>query len=114
VLVAAARHHPASAAIIRDAYAQVMQVAESAMNLSLIGQPTRAVQTLLQQGGSTGNSKLIELAGLVAKRHQERIDGVRELMAAQSDLARRYCAIATHIAGVRRSKRSSGGMVLRR
>jgi CheY-like chemotaxis protein len=114
VLVAAARHHPASAAIIRDAYAQVMQVAESAMNLSLIGQPTRAVQTLLQQGGSTGNSKLIEMAGLVAKRHQERIDGVRELMAAQSDLARRYCAIATHIAGVRRSKRSSGGMVLRR
>jgi CheY-like chemotaxis protein len=114
VLVAAARHHPASAAIIRDAYAQVMQVAESAMNLSLRGQPTRAVQTLLQQGGSTGNSKLIEMAGLVAKRHQERIDGVRELMAAQSDLARRYCAIATHIAGVRRSKRSSGGMVLRR
>lgn len=114
VLVAAARHHPASAAIIRDAYAQVMQVAESAMNLALRGQPTRAVQTLLQQGGSTGNSKLIELAGLVAKRHQERIDGVRELMAAQSDLARRYCAIATHIAGVRRSKRSSGGMVLRR
>jgi CheY-like chemotaxis protein len=114
VLVAAARHHPASAAIIRDAYAQVMQVAESAMNLALRGQPTRAVQTLLQQGGSTGNSKLIEMAGLVAKRHQERIDGVRELMAAQSDLARRYCAIATHIAGVRRSKRSSGGMVLRR
>ena len=114
VLVAAARHHPDAAAIIRDAYAQVMQVAEAALNLSLQGQPDRAVESLLQQGGSTGNAKLIEMAGLVAKRHQERIDRVQELLTQQSQLAHRFCAPATHIAGVRRSNRSAGGMVLRR
>ncbi len=114
VLVAAARLHPDAAGLIRDAYAQVMQVAEQAMNLSLQGQPRRAVEALLNHGGQSGNAKLIEMAGLVAKRHQERIDGVQELIDSQAQLAHRFCAPATHIAGVRRSNRSAGGMVLRR
>ncbi len=114
VLVAAARHHPDAAGIIRDAYAQVMQAAEQAMNLSLQGQPARAVEALLHHGGSTGNAKLIEMAGLVAKRHQERIENVQALLTTQSQLAHRFCVPATHIAGVRRTNRSAGGMVLRR
>jgi CheY-like chemotaxis protein len=114
VLVAAARHHPDAAVIIRDAYAQVMQLAEKAMNLSLQGEPARAVEALLQHGGSTGNAKLIEMAGLVAKRHQERIEGLSALLTQQSQLAHRFCVPSSHIAGVRRTNRSAGGMVLRR
>lgn len=114
VLVAAARMHPDAAEGIRNAYTQVMKVAEQAMNLSLQGQPKNAVEALLQYGGSSRNAKLIEMAGLVARRHQERIDGVQELLETAETLSHRYCAPATHIAGVRRSNRSAGGMVLRR
>ncbi len=114
VLVAAARMHPDVASVIRDAYSQVMKTAEQAMNLSLQGEPRRAVESLLHHGGSSGNAKLIEMAGLVAKRHHERIEGVEQLIETQSQLAHRYCAPATHIAGVRRSNRSAGGLVLRR
>jgi CheY-like chemotaxis protein len=114
VLVAAARAHPDAAGVIREAYAQVMQVAEKAMNLSLQGQPRRAVEALLHHGGGSGNAKLIEMAGLVAKRHQERIEDVQALIDTQAQLAHRYCLPATHIAGVRRTNRSAGGLVLRR
>lgn len=114
VLVAAARMHPDVASVIRDAYAHVMKTAELAMNLSLQGEPKRAVETLLHHGGSSGNAKLIEMAGLVAKRHHERIEGVEQLIETQAQLAHRFCSPATHIAGVRRSNRSAGGLVLRR
>jgi hypothetical protein len=72
------------------------------------------VESLLNHGGSSGNAKLIEMAGLVAKRHQERIEDVQSLLDKQAQLAHRYCSPPTHIAGVRRSNRSAGGMVLRR
>lgn len=114
VLVAAARTHPDGANAIRDSYQQVMQVAEQAMNHSLRGEPKRAVESLLQHGGSSGNAKLIEMAGLVARRHQDKIEGVQSLLDNAGQLAHRYCAPASHIAGVRRSNRSAGGMVLRR
>jgi len=114
VLVSAARMHPDAAEVIRNAYTQVMKLAEQAMNLSLQGQPKNAVEALLQHGGSSHNAKLIELAGLVARRHQERIEGVQDLLETAETLSHRYCMPATHIAGVKRSSRSAGGLVLRR
>jgi hypothetical protein len=92
----------------------VTKLAEQAMNLSMQGQAKKAVEALLQHGGSSRNAKLIELAGLVARRHQERIEGVQELLETAETLSNLYCTPATHIAGVRRSSRSAGGLVLRR
>jgi CheY-like chemotaxis protein len=114
VLVSAARMHPDASEVIRNAYTQVTKLAEQAMNLSMQGQPKKAVEALLQQGGSSRNAKLIELAGLVARRHQERIEGVQELLETAETLSNLYCTPTTHIAGVRRSSRSAGGLVLRR
>jgi hypothetical protein len=114
VLVAAVRRAEAPSAWIREAQAEVMKLAEDAMNHAVAGQPRAAVETLLVHGKNTGNAKLIEMAGLVARRHQERIDQVEPLLASADALAHRYCAPATHIAGVRRSNRSAGGLVLRR
>lgn len=114
VLVAAVRRHPLAGAWIRQAHAEIQQLAESAMNNALRGQPRAAVETLLQHGSDTGNSKLIEMASLVAKRHQDRIESVDTLLASAAALAHRYCSPSTHMAGVRRSNRSAGGMVLRR
>ena len=114
VLVAAARHYPDAAGIVREAYSEVMKLAEQSMNLAVQGQPAKAVESMLQHGSSTGNAKLIEMALLVAKRHQDSISDVQSLMTQQAQLAHRYCAPTTHVAGVRRSNRSAGGMVLRR
>jgi CheY-like chemotaxis protein/cytochrome c-type biogenesis protein CcmH/NrfG len=114
VLVAAVRGKQSAVGWIRDSHAGIMALAEQAMNLAMHGQPRAAVETLLQHGQETGNAKLIEMASLVAKRHAARIDGVEALMSLAARLSHRYCAPATHIAGVRRSNRSAGGMVLRR
>lgn len=114
VLVAAARSYPGSAGFVREAFKQVMQLAEQAMNMSLNGQPGKAVDLLLHHGDRTGNAKLIEMALLVAERQKDHIDDLPALLKRQSELAQRLCAPVTHIAGVRRSNRSAGGMVLRR
>lgn len=114
VLIAAARHHEVASGWVRQTHAEVMQLAQEAMTHAIAGKPREAVETLLQHGQDTGNAKLIEMAGLVARRHQERIMSVDALLASADKLAHRYCMPSTHIAGVRRSNRSAGGMVLRR
>ncbi len=114
VLACAVHRHPQAQAWIRETHTEVMQLAEVAMNHAVRGEPKRAVESLLTHGGETGNAKLIEMAGLVARRHQEKIADVQPLLETAASLAHRYCAPATHIAGVRRSNRSAGGMVLRR
>jgi CheY-like chemotaxis protein len=114
VLIAAVRRHPEAEAWIRETHAEIMLLAETAMNHAVRGQPKTAVESLLFHGQDTGNAKLIEMAGAVARRHQERIDNVEALLSTAASLAHRFCAPATHIAGVRRSNRSAGGLVLRR
>lgn len=114
VLIAASRRDEAAAGWIRESHAEVLHLAEAAMNQAMKGQPRAAVEALLAHGEETGNAKLIEMAGAVARRHQERIENVEGLLANAATLAHRYCTPSSHIAGVRRSNRSAGGMVLRR
>jgi CheY-like chemotaxis protein len=114
VLIAAARRDEMAAGWIRESHAEVLHLAEAAMNQAMKGQPRAAVEALLAHGEETGNAKLIEMAGAVARRHEERIENVQGLLANAATLAHRYCTPSTHIAGVRRSNRSAGGLVLRR
>jgi CheY-like chemotaxis protein len=114
VLTAAARRDESAEAWIREAHAEVLHLAEAAMNQAMNGQPRAAVEALLAHGEETGNAKLIEMAGAVARRHQERIENVQGLLANVATLSHRYCTPSSHIAGVRRSNRSAGGLVLRR
>ncbi len=114
VLVAAVRLTPQAGPWVRESHAEIMQLAESAMNHAVRGQPRAAVENLLLHGQNTGNAKLIEMASAVAKRHSDRIEDIDALIESADQLAHRYCAPHTHIAGVRRSNRSAGGLVLRR
>jgi len=114
VLIAATRRDEAAAGWIRESHAEVLHLAEAAMNQAMKGQPRAAVEALLAHGEETGNAKLIEMAGAVARRHQERIENVEGLLANAATLSHRYCTPSSHIAGVRRSNRSAGGLVLRR
>ena len=112
ILVAAANGVDAVVEIIQAAHTAVSAWAERAMGHSLKGEPRLAVQLLLEEGERTRNAKLIEMAGLVAQRHHEKIDDAAALSAQAKVLKQRYAgAIASF--GARQGGRSAGGLTLR-
>ena len=72
-----------------------------------------AIELLLHQGEHTRNAKLIDMAAAVARRHPERVPDAQAVQAQVQQMQQAYCAPLTHIAGVRRSARMPGGVVLR-
>jgi len=113
MLVAAAQAKDPAAALIRDSHAAVSALAERAMGHSLGGQPRLAAQMLLDDGEATRNAKLIELAGLVAQRHRDKIDDSAELLSRAEALKQRYCQGGAPAIGTPRRNRSAGGLTLR-
>jgi CheY-like chemotaxis protein len=111
ILVAMAETHQGAAEQFRECHQQIFNVAETAMRHSLRGSAKIAVELLIQQGERTRNSKLIDMAGLVLKRHAEKIDTAAQLSEQIEDLASRY---VRPMAGLQPSKaHSPGGVVLR-
>jgi tetratricopeptide (TPR) repeat protein len=98
---------------LADALVETSKVAQTGVDLSLQSELERAVEMLLQYGDLTYNARVIELAGQLLKRHGDKIPNLDQLVDTQGVLARRFCVPSTHIAGVRRSGRSSGGLLLR-
>ncbi len=113
VLVASAKRLEPVAGMIRDCYAEIGTMAETAMTHSLNGDPKTTVRTLLRQGEEVRNAKLIEMAGSVARRHADAMRGDSALQSAADALRARYCRPVTHIAGFRRTGRTPGGMIVR-
>lgn len=113
IMTSSVRMDPAAVETLRQCQHDVLALAEDAMNRSLRGRPREAVDLLLDHGAATRNAKLIEMAGLVARRHAQTIGDVPELTRRQGDLKDAYCRPLTHIAGIRRSSRSPGGLVFR-
>ncbi len=73
---ASAQNTEPTATIVRETHASISAMAEKAMGFAVNGAPGDAVKILLAQGEETRNAKLIELAGLVAQRHHEKIADV--------------------------------------
>jgi CheY-like chemotaxis protein len=113
VLVSVAERIEPGTGIIRNCQIEITALAEQAMSHSVRGRPKLAMETLIRQGSETLNAKLIDLAGLVGKRHLERIDNGTELLEQAAELQRRYCQGQASLAGPRRGARAAGGMVLR-
>jgi tetratricopeptide (TPR) repeat protein len=113
VLVASAQRKEPLLSTIRSCQAEITAIAEEAMAHSVRGKPRSAVESLLSKGTDTRNAKLIEMAGLVARRHAEAIEDRESLLAEAATLQKRFCQPITHLAGVRRTGRSPGGLVLR-
>ena len=113
ILVASALHHEAITQMLRSCHAEITGVAEEAMRLAMQGAQRSAVETLLAKGEATRNARLIEMAGLLLRRHREHITDSGVLQAMAASLQQRYCRPITHIAGIRRSGRSPGGLLLR-
>lgn len=65
--------HPEYAEVLRSAHAKVLAIASEAIELSIKGDPTAAVERLMKQGHLIQNVKLLESARRTLGRHRERI-----------------------------------------
>lgn len=111
ILVAMAETHQGAAEQFRECHQQVFNVAETAMRHSLRGSAKIAVELLIQQGERTRNAKLIDMAGLVLKRHADKIDNAAQLSEQIEDLSARF---VRPMSGLQPNKaHSPGGVVLR-
>lgn len=110
ILVAMTEGHEKAAEQFRDCHQQVFNVAETAMRHSMRGSARTAVELLIQQGEATRNAKLIDMAGLVLKRHAEKIDDASALAEQIEVLQGRYVRPMT---GGPSKVRATGGVALR-
>lgn len=111
ILVSMTEKHEAAAEQFRECHQQIFNVAETAMRHSLRGSAKIAVELLIQQGARTRNAKLIDMAGLVLKRHADKIDTAATLAQEIEDLSRRY---VLPMGGQQSQKaHAAGGVVLR-
>ncbi len=90
LLAGAAGVHPAYAERLRSTSAQVLKLAETAVSLSLNGDPAGAVRTLLKHGVETLNAKLIDTAHLVLQKYAGKIPDAAELEAAVQQWRKEY------------------------
>ncbi len=109
ILVSMSEGHQGAADQFRDCHQQIFNVAETAMRYSLRGNAKVAVELLIQQGEKTRNAKLIDMAGLVLKRHAEKIDTAVTLAEQIDVLHGRYVKPM----GSTSNKTSAGGVALR-
>jgi len=110
ILIAMSEGNEAVAEELRNCHARIFGIAETAMRHSMRGTARTGVELLIQQGEATRNSKLIDMASLVLKRHAEKIDDAEELSEQITQLQNRY--IVPLGATVNRN-RAAGGMALR-
>ena len=113
VMLSAAMNRADVESWLNQALNDTSRAAENAVDLTLKEDYKGAVESLLIYGEQTCNARVIELAGSLLKRHRNKIEGVKSFIDTQGVLSRRYCVPSTHIAGIRRSGRSSGGMVIK-
>jgi CheY-like chemotaxis protein len=113
VLSAAAQRSELAVGVIRRCQTRISNLTEQAMDLSLKGKPGDAARLLLQSGIETLNAKLLEMAGLMARRHQSHIPDAEQLIERSTTMLRACNGSASHIAGIQRSGRSPGGLLVR-
>jgi len=74
VLVASTDGDEQAEPLLRDCHQRIFGIAETAVRHSIRSNAVAAVELLLQQGESTRNAKLIDMAALVLKRHAAKFD----------------------------------------
>lgn len=113
VLIASARREGWAESVVRGAQARLSAWMERAMEQSLAGDPGTAAEMLLRHGQDTLNVKLLEMAAMIARRHEAKVADAAHLIERSSAIIRRSCTAANHIAGMQRAGRSPGGLQLR-
>jgi CheY-like chemotaxis protein len=112
LLAASARAHPPYAERVRGAQATVLEQAETAMALSMSGNPTAAVKNLLHHGKDTLNARLIDNAWQLLQKHAAKIPEAASLSQSVSELRQQFGTGAMR-ATLGEQKRQAGGLALR-
>src|SRR6218665_552293 len=110
VLVAMTEGNISAAAELRDCHARIFGIAETAMRHSMRGTARVAVQLLIEQGASTRNAKLIDMASLVLKPHPEKIEDAAAL---QEQITALHARHVLPLGSSSNRQRSAGGVALR-
>jgi tetratricopeptide (TPR) repeat protein len=106
-----ARAHPPYAERMKTCQSKVLQFAETAMALSMGGNPTAAVKNLLIHGKQTLNSRLIDNAYQVLQKHGAKIEGIEQLAIEVQALRERY-GLGNVKPSLGDQKRKEGGLSL--
>lgn len=113
LLASASVAHPPNADVLRLSHARINKMAETAMALSLGGDPTGAVQGLIAAGRSTLNGKLADIAQQMLVRHAAKITNP-EALREQVELLRKACGTPPRRAALSQDRhRQPGGLSLR-
>jgi Flp pilus assembly protein TadD len=112
LLAGAAAIHPPYAERVRASQTQILKLSETAMSLSMAGDPKAAVKNLIFHGNATLNAKLIETAYLVLQRYATKIADAKDLTDMVQDLRKRFNTAITRPA-MGETKRQAGGLTLR-
>ena len=112
LLAACARAHPPYAERMQASQTQVLAMAEAAMAQSLSGDPTAAVNALVQDGKATLNARLIDNAYQVLLKHGAKIANAPALTIELQQLRAQFGIQSTR-AAMGEQTRQSGGLVLR-
>ena len=113
LLASASVAHPPHAEMLRLSHARINKMAESAMALSLGGDPAGAVLGLVAAGRSTLNGKLADIAQQMLTRHAARIGDI-ETLREELDQLRKACGAQPRRAALSQDRhRQPGGLSLR-
>lgn len=112
LLAASASAHPPFAERMRACQTKVLEIAETAMSLSMSGNPAAAVKNLILHGRDTLNARLIDNAHQVLLKHGGKITNAAELAANLLELRSKY-GLKNVKASLGEQKRQAGGLVLR-
>jgi CheY-like chemotaxis protein len=112
LLAASSVAHAPYAERMRRCQAKVLEMAETAMSLSMSGNPTAAVKNLILHGRETLNARLIDNAHQVMIKHAGKIREAEQLGVSVQELRAKFGL--HHVkASLGEQKRQAGGLVLR-
>jgi predicted Zn-dependent protease len=112
MLASCAAAHPPYEVLVREAQTMVLGHAESAITLSMAGNPASAIDNLLQQGRETLNVRLIDNAYQLLQKHAGKVSDSDGLKTRILELRQRAGAGNRKIT-LGHSRRQAGGMVMR-
>lgn len=112
LLAASAVAHPPYAERLQACQTKVLEMAETAMALSMSGNPTAAVKNLILHGKETLNARLIDNAHQVLLKHAAKISNAEALSADLQELRSKF-GLHNVKASLGEQKRQAGGLVLR-
>ncbi len=113
LLVSAAATSDQLRSVVRACQQELASYVETSMTHALESRPDQAVRALLDRGKTWRNAKLLEMATLVARRHAASLQDCDALVAESNETMARVCHPVHHIAGIRQTGRSAGGLILR-